>query len=276
MEILEYEPVGVEDFFRFRTIGGLEDAAFEVVVGHTVFRAAADVIEAVPELRRHLVAADALEQTAGVLHGGPFQHALDGHVEHDGVEVLEDAGVEDARLPQADPVLDAGVGEDAFGDDLADAVAVELTGTDGVAGASPVQGFVAVGGLRHRTDIDGLDVGGIRLREDGLHHVLGGGDVHFQGLFGEIVRRGGDHAAHVQHDVRARDAREDVLIVHQVAPHDADLVRQGCKFFLVFWTFASQNGHVVLFGESEQLLQSCPSHGAGRAGEEYGLLHFSV
>ena len=173
-------------------------------------------------------------------------------------------------------MLEAGVGEDALGDDLADTVAVELAGADGVAGAAPVQRRVAVGGLRHRADIDGLDVVGVGLREDGLDHVLRRSHVDFQGLFGEIVRRRGDHAAHVQHDVRAGDAAQHVVVVHQVAPHDTDFVRNGGQFLLILGTFARQDGHVILFGITEQLFKPFPSHGAGRAGQEHVFLHLSV
>ena len=179
-------------------------------------------------------------------------------------------------MAKTHPVLEPRVGEDALGDDLADAVTVELAGADRVAGAAPVQRGVAVGSLCHRADIDGLDVIGVGLREDGFDHVLRCGHVDFQGLFREIVRRWGDHAAHVQHDVRAGDAAQHVVVVHKVAPQDADFVRNGGQFLLVFGTFARQDGHVILFGIAEQLFEPFPSHGAGRAGQEHVFLHLSV
>ena len=130
-----------------------------------------------------------------------------------------------------------------------------------------------VGGLRHRTDIDGLDVVGVRLREDGPHHVLGRGDVDFEGFLREVVRLRGDHAAHMQHHVRAGDTPQHVVVVHQVAPHDADFVRQRGQLLLIGRAFPRQDGDGVSVGACEQLMQPGPAHRAGRPSQKDVSLH---
>ena len=144
VEVLQHKPVGIKNLFRPGTMDGIQHTGFKVVVGHTVLRAAADIVEPVPERDGHGIPTHPFQQTSGILHGGPLQHTTDGDVEHNRVEILQDGGVKDARLSQAHPVTEAGIGEDALSLDLTDRVIVECAGEDGIAAPPPMEGFVAV------------------------------------------------------------------------------------------------------------------------------------
>ena len=274
VEIAQHEPVGVEDLLGAWTVDGVEQQRLELEVAQPVVGTAADVVEAVPELVGQVEGAEVGQQSSGVLHGGPLQHARDGHVEHNGIVLLEDGRVEDARLAHADPVLKPGFGEGALRDDLADAIIVIDAGEDRVSGAPPEGVGPAVGGLCHRADIDRPDVVGVGLRLDGLHHICRRRGVHLQRFLGEVVGGGRDHPAHVQHVVGARDARQHIFVVHQVAPYDLDAVLQGFQFLYVLLAMSGQDDNVEFVVVFEQFVQSGPAHNAGGTGEKYGFLHF--
>ena len=94
------------------------------------------------------------------------------------VEVLENGGVEDARLAQADPVFESGVGENTLCQYFAISVGVELAHVNRITDTPPMQRDRSVGGLSHRADIDGFDVVGVGLHKDGLHDVFRCRDVY--------------------------------------------------------------------------------------------------
>ena len=68
---------------------------------------------------------------------------------------------------------------------------------DRISRTSPMNRCVTVAGLRHGADIDYLDLICVRLRFYGIHDVLSGGRVYFQGLFREIIRRRRNHSTYV-------------------------------------------------------------------------------
>ena len=100
VEIAGGEPVGVEDLLRLRTTDGIEQKALKLVVGNAVFGTGTDIVVVLPELFRDIWTADALEESAGIFDGCPFQDAANGNMEHDRVVVLEDGGIEDAGLTE--------------------------------------------------------------------------------------------------------------------------------------------------------------------------------
>ena len=220
VEITGGEPVGIEDLLGFGATDAVEQQALELVVGESVLCTRTDVIVVVPELSRYFRTAYALQQTPAVFDRSPFQHAADGDVEHDGVVVLEDGGVQDTRLTQTRPLFDARVGDDAFRERFGETVVVVRRHTYRIACASPVQRFATVTHLRYRTDIDHFRLLVFGLRQDGFGDILRSGDIRAQRGFWTIVRLRRNHAAYVQHDVGTRDALQDVLVVGEVSPYD--------------------------------------------------------
>ena len=165
------------------------------------------------------------------------------------------------------------VGEDALGDDLADAVMVIDAGAYRIAGAAPVHGFVAVRSLGYGADIDHADVVGIGLCQHSFDHVMGRSDIHVHGLLRIVIGRRGDHAAHMEDIVRAGDTRQYIFVTGQVAPYHLDFVHDRFQLLQILFAMARQNDNVEFIGMFEEFLQSRPPHKAGGASEKDSFFH---
>ena len=144
-------------------------------------------------------------------------------MEHDGVEVLEDSRIEDARLPQGRPLFDAGIGDDTFGKSFGKSVMVVRGDADRVACPSPMERFATVAHLGYGPHIDHFGLLVFGLGKNSLCHILRGRDIGAQCRFRTIVRLRRDHTAYMQDDVCAGDTFEHILIVREVAPDDVEL-----------------------------------------------------
>ena len=112
MEVLQGEPLRLEDLLRGREAKGAEHACHELVVGHAVLFSATDVICLVPEVLRHPILADLCKQSARILDCGPLEHASHRNMECRWVHDAEDSRIQNACLPQRHPILQTRRGED--------------------------------------------------------------------------------------------------------------------------------------------------------------------
>lgn len=76
---------------------------------------------------------------------------------HDRIKIFENPRIEDARLPQGNPVLQARFSHLCLGDRFADCIVIVNTNLDRIARAAPVDGRIAVTRLGDGADIDELD-----------------------------------------------------------------------------------------------------------------------
>ena len=273
VEIAGGEPVGIEYLLGFGTTDGIQDEAFELIVRQTVLSTRTDVIVVLPELFRHVRTAYPLQQTSAVFDRSPLQYAADGHMEHDRVVVLENRRIEDTRLTQRCPGLDARVGDDTFRLRFGQTVVVVCRDADRVTCATPMKRFAAVAHLSYRTDIHhfGLLVSG--LRQHGFGDILCCGDIGAQRRFRTIVRLRRHHTAYVQHDVCTGHTAQHIFVFGQVSPYDVQrfvLRQQRRQQFFVFLTRPRQNTQRVLFRIAQDLHHACVAHRTGCTGQEYG------
>ena len=264
VEIPGGEPVGLEQLPDTAETNGPQQHILELEIGQPVAFAGADVIESPPEFLRNVIAADIAQQTAGIFHRGPFQHRVHGHMEHDGLHIFQDIAVENAGLPQGHPVAQTRLGKDRLGLHLAQGIVVIDTDLDGIAGAAPVDGHFPVAGLRHGADVDHLHRIRIRLGLHRLHDIFRGGDVGLQGGGGIIVRRGGHHAAHMEHIARPGDQLLHIFVALQIAPDDLHrrVIRIFCKFLPVFLAVPEQQPDIEFFFMPVEFQEALEAHGA--------------
>ena len=270
MEIAGCEPFRIEDFLRPRAANRLEQQAFELIIGNAVLVARSDIVISVPKSRRHGRATNALEQSAGVLYGSPFEHTADGHMKHDGVVVFENSGIEDARLAERHPALDAGVGDDAFSLRFGEAVMVIRADADRVACSSPMERLAAVAHLSHTADIHHFRL--VLLRQDSFHQILRCCDVCLARCCWTIIRLRRHHAAYMQHDIRTAHALQNIFIAREVAPNHFDILHQRTEFADILLTLAREYANNIVLFMGEQLLKAGPTHRTGSAGKKNGCL----
>ena len=100
VEILQCEPLRFEDLFGRRETESAQHTVHELIVGHTVLRAAADVVCLVPEAFRHPVFTHLGQQPAGVFYRGPFQNSSHRDMEGSRIQYAEDTWIKDTALAQ--------------------------------------------------------------------------------------------------------------------------------------------------------------------------------
>jgi len=144
VEIAEDEPFRVEALLRRRSVDSAENQFFELIVREAIFRARANIIETAPEVGRDVILAEISHAAGRILDRSPFQHTAERDMEHNRVEILEDARIEDARLAKRHPVADARFDDDTFGDSFGDSVMIVNRDHYRVASTAPVERFVAV------------------------------------------------------------------------------------------------------------------------------------
>ena len=112
---------------------------------------------------------------------------------------------------------------------------------DRIAGAPPVDGFVARAGLRDGSDIDDARLFFFGLCEHGFDDVIGSREVDAHGGFGLVICRRRNHAADVKDNIGACHAFEDIVIIREIAPDDFDFVAIRCELFMVdFGDYSSE------------------------------------
>ena len=118
MEVLENEPVGVKQLLRAGKTQGAQQQVLKLIVGDTVLLTGADVVEVVPEVGAQMTGSvlsnQIAHQTTAVLHGAPLQHAVDRYVEHNGIHILQNVGIENAALAHNNPILNAALNKGAL------------------------------------------------------------------------------------------------------------------------------------------------------------------
>ena len=143
---------------------------------------------------------------------------------HDGVQNEDDAGVEDAGGAEPCPLLQAGVNECPFRNNLGLGVLVVHGGPQWVADASPVVGCLAVAGFGDGADADNADLVGVRLGFNGLDDVADSTNVDLVGKSMVGVCDGGHHATKVDNVVGAVNAALHGLVVGEVSKDNFDVV----------------------------------------------------
>ncbi len=220
VEIAGGEPISAEYLFGFRATDAIQEEALELIVAESVLGTGTDIVVAAPELGRYFGTAYTLQQSTAILYGSPLQDAADGDVEHDGVIVAQDSRIEDARLAEAHPAADTGVGDDTFGLGLGESIVVVSRHAYRVAGTSPVEGFAAIAHLGYRTDINYFGLPVLRLGQYGAGDILGRRYIGAQCCAGTIVGLRRDHAADVQHNIGTGNTLENILVAGEVAPNN--------------------------------------------------------
>ena len=236
VEVAGGEPLRLKNLLGAGATYRFQEQALKLVVADAVVLARTDIVIVLPELLRHLGAAYALQESPTVFHRRPLQHAADRHMEHDGVVVVEDSGVEDTRLAEADPSADRRAGDDTLAHGFGQSVVVVCRDADRVAGASPVERLAAVAHLGNTTYIDHLRLLLLRLRQDGVAHILRRGDIGLARSARTVVGLRRHHASHMQDDVGTRYAAQHIVVARQVAPDNLHAVGVGREFLFVLCT----------------------------------------
>ena len=184
---------------------------------------------------------------------------------HDRIKIFENPRIEDARLPQGNPVLQARFSHLCLGDRFADCIVIVNTNLDRIARAAPVDGRIAVTRLGDGADIDELDRIRIGLCLDRTNDILNRADIGFHRALWEVIRRGGDHPAHMKDIICTGYAREHILIVCEIAPDElhARIVGIEFEFFPVFVATAVEQHQIEWIFSLIKLLEPGKPHIAG-------------
>ena len=140
---------------------------------------------------------------------------------------------------------------------------------NGVAGASPVHGFVAGPQLGHRSDVHHARLPRFGLGQHGPDDMFGRRQIHPPRRFGTIVRRRRHHPADVKHIIRPRHAIQHILIARQIAPYNAYFPFIGSELFAVDLTGTRQHDYIEMIKAFRQFDKACASHRARRPREKY-------
>ncbi len=265
VEIAGSEPFGLEYLLGAGTTDGVQQQTLELVVVDAVLFARTDIVVVVPELVGYFLAAHTFQQPSAVLHGRPFQHTADRHVEHDRVVVLQDSRVENTRLAQAHPTSDGRVGDDPLCRHLGQPVVVVRRYAYRVACTPPMERLAAVAHLCHAAYIDHARLL-VALCQYGIADIGRRSDVGLAGGGGTVVGLRRYHSAHMQYDVAARYAFQYVLIACQVAPYYLHAVGKRCQQRFVFCARTRQYAQCISFGVAQYLLHTRIPHSARSTG----------
>ena len=105
VEVLGNEPVAVKELLGSADSESVKQENLKLIVSESVFVAAADIVEASPELLGEIHGADVGHKSAGILDGSPLKHAVKRNVIHDGIHVLDDVGIKNAGLTERYPIF---------------------------------------------------------------------------------------------------------------------------------------------------------------------------
>lgn len=162
VEVLENEPIGVKQLLRAGKTQGAQQQVLKLIVGDTVLLTGADVIEVVPKIGAQMTGSvlsnQIAHQTTAVLHGAPLQHAVDRHVEHNGIHILQNVGIENAALAHNNPILNAALNKGALSHCLRYSIVVIDGDLQRIAATAPVDGIVTVAGLSNGADIANFNI----------------------------------------------------------------------------------------------------------------------
>ena len=209
-------------------------------------------------------------QTTAVLHGAPLQYAVDRYMEHNGIHILQNVGIENAALAHNNPILNAALNKGALSHCLRYGIVVIDGDLQRIAATAPVDGIVTVTGLSNGADIANFNIVCIRLCQYGLADVLRSADIGFLRSVRLPVSGGRYHTADVQHIVCAGYAFQDSVIITKIAPNHfyIGFSHQAFELLLVLRAFTSQHFDVDLAGLLEHFLHSSPTHVTGTAGNK--------
>ena len=274
VEVLKNEPVGVKQLLRAGKTQGAQQQVFKLIVGDTVLLTGADVVEVVPEVGAQMTGSvlsnQIAHQTTAVLHGAPLQHAVDRYVEHNGIHILQNVGIENAALAHNNPILNAALNKGALSHCLRYGIVVIDGDLQRIAATALVDGIVTVAGLSNGADIANFNIVCIGLCQHGLADILRSADIGFLRSVRFPVSGGRYHTADVQHIVCAGYAFQDSVIITKIAPNHfyVGFSHQAFELLLVLRAFTSQHFDVDLAGLLEHFLHSSPTHVTGTAGNK--------
>ena len=81
---------------------------------------------------------------------------------------------------------------------------------------------VPVAILGYRTDVDHLDLRCILLSQNRFHDIFSRAYIDLEGLLRIIISCRRHHASYMKNIIRARNSCKDILITHEVTPHDCN------------------------------------------------------
>ena len=138
MEIAGGKPVAIENLRGVWTTDNFHQQTLKLIVADSVLFARTDIVVAFPELFRHIGTTHPFQQTSGVLYRSPFQHTAYRHVEHNWVVVLQNSRIQNTRLSQTHPFLDARIGDKPLCGHFGDAVMVVSAHTNRITCTTPM------------------------------------------------------------------------------------------------------------------------------------------
>ena len=93
VEILQCEPLRLENLLGTRESKAVEQAGFELIIRHSILLSAADIICSVPELIWNPILTDLSQKTSGILYSGPLENSAHRHMESGGIQHFKNAGI---------------------------------------------------------------------------------------------------------------------------------------------------------------------------------------
>ena len=124
VEVAGNKPVGLEEFLGRTDTECTEKKLFKLIIGKSVFFTGTDIIESSPEFIGNIIAANIYHQSCAVFNGCPFKNAVDGNMEHNGIDILKDFSVKNTGLSERYPVFKSAVGENFFCNSLGNGIVV--------------------------------------------------------------------------------------------------------------------------------------------------------
>ena len=133
--------------------------------------------------------------------------------------------------------------------------------------------FTTVARLGYATDIDNSYLVAILLCLNSFYYILGSRNIHSQHALWLVVGTRRDHTSDMEYIVGTRCRIQNIVVIHQIAPYDADFVAIFCHFLAVALRITHQHRNIELVASSKQLRKTCRAHNSRSSGQKHSFFH---